>query len=190
MTPSHSAEQNSSENNLPPSRSRSLFSIGEDLERLNEILDETGDDTQQQELLNEWLQQLGTERDRKLDAYAALISEMQARAEARKTEAQRLMELAKSDERRSQLLKERLKWFFESQQLKTIETTRYRLSLSKNGGKAPLILKPELSPQQLPERFTTTSVEPNTSTIRAALEAGETLDFASLGDRGTSIRIK
>ena len=80
MTPSHSVENNSSENNLPQSRSRSLFSIGEDLERLNEILDEAGDDTQQQELLNEWLQQLGTERDRKLDGYAALIAEMQARA--------------------------------------------------------------------------------------------------------------
>ncbi|WP_199316892.1 siphovirus Gp157 family protein [Chroococcidiopsis sp. FACHB-1243] len=190
MTLSHSAEKSSSENNLSQSRSRSLFSIGEDLERLNEILDEAGDDTQQQELLNEWLQQLGTERDRKLDGYAALISEIQARAEARKAEAQRLMELVRADERRSQLLKERLKWFFESQQLKTIETTRYRLSLSKNGGKAPLILKPDLSPQQLPERFTTTSIEPNTSAIRAALEAGESLDFASLGDRGTSIRIK
>ena len=186
MTSSHSAENNSS----LQSKSRSLFSIGEDLERLNEILDETGDDIQQQEILNEWLQQLGTERDRKLDGYAASISEMQARAEARKAEAQRLMELAKADERRAQLLKERLKWFFESQQLKTIETTRYRLSLSKNGGKAPLILKPDLSPHQLPERFTTTSIEPNTSAIRAALEAGEALDFASLGDRGTSIRIK
>ena len=181
----------STENNSrSPSKSRSLFSISEDLERLNEILDEAGDDREQQELLNEWLQQLGTERDRKLDGYAALISEMQARAEARKTEAQRLMELAKADERRAQLLKERLKWFFETQQLKTIETTRYRLSLAKNGGKAPLILKSELSPHQLPERFKTTSIEPNTSAIRAALEAGENLDFASLGDRGTSIRIK
>jgi hypothetical protein len=179
------------ENNLQPqSKSRSLFSISEDLERLNELLDEVGDDTQQQELLSEWLQHLGTERDCKLDGYAALISEMQARALARKTEAQRLMELAKADEQRAQLLKERLKWFFESQQLKTIETTRYRLSLAKNGGKAPLILKPDLSPHQLPEQFKTTSVEPNTSAIRAALEAGEKLDFASLGDRGTSIRIK
>mgnify|MGYP002777016054 FL=1 len=178
------------ENNLQPAKSRSLFSISEDLERLNELLDEIGDDTQQQELLSEWLQQIGTERDRKLDGYAALISEMQARAEARKSEAQRLMELAKADERRAQLLKERLKWFFESQQLKTIETTRYRLSLAKNGGKAPLILKSDLSPHQLPERFRTTSIEPNTNAIRAALEAGENLDFASLGDRGTSLRIK
>ena len=171
-------------------KSRSLFSISEDLERLNELLDEAGDDIQQQELLNEWLQQLGTERDRKLDGYAALISEMQARAVARKAEAQRLLELAKADEQRAQLLKERLKWFFESYQLKTIETTRYRLSLAKNGGKAPLIFKPGLSPHQLPERFRTTSIEPNNNAIRAALEAGEELDFASLGDRGTSLRIK
>lgn len=56
------SRKSSSENNLSQSESRSLFSIGEDLERLNEILDEAGDDTQQQELLNEWLQQLGTER--------------------------------------------------------------------------------------------------------------------------------
>jgi len=186
VTPSRLPENNSQS----PAKSRSLFSIGEDLERLNELLDEIADDTQQQELLSEWLQQLGTERDRKLDGYAALISEMQARAEARKSEAQRLMELAKADERRAQLLKERLKWFFESQQLKTIETTRYRLSLAKNGGKAPLILKSDLSPHQLPERFRNTSIEPNTNAIRAALEAGENLDFASLGDRGTSLRIK
>jgi Siphovirus Gp157 len=186
VTPSRLPENNSQS----PTKSRSLFSISEDLERLNELLDEIGDDTQQQELLSEWLQQLGTERDRKLDGYAALISEMQARAEARKSEAQRLMELAKADERRAQLLKERLKWFFESQQLKTIETTRYRLSLAKNGGKAPLILRSDLSPHQLPERFRTTSIEPNTNAIRAALEAGENLDFASLGDRGTSLRIK
>lgn len=169
---------------------RSLFNISEDLEKLNELLDEVSDDTQQQELLSHWFTQLGTERDRKLDAYAALIAEMLARAEVRKTEAKRMMELATSDEQRARLLKERLKWFFETHQLKTVETPRYRLSLAKNGGKAPLILKAGLAPQQLPKRFQTVSIEPNTNAIRAALEAGEDLDFATLGDRGTSLRIK
>jgi len=37
---------------------------------------------------------LGEERDRKLDAYAALITEMTARAAMRKAELQRLQELA------------------------------------------------------------------------------------------------
>jgi hypothetical protein len=115
---------------------------------------------------------------------------MQARAEVRKAEAKRLMALAAADEQRARLLKERLKWFFETHGLHTVETARYRLSLSKNGGKAPLILKDEIAPEELPECFQQVSVAPNTAAIRAALEAGEVLDFAQLGDRGTSLKIK
>jgi len=42
------------------------------LERLNDLLDEVGDDIQQQNLIAQWFEQLGEERDRKLDAYAPL----------------------------------------------------------------------------------------------------------------------
>ncbi len=174
----------------PQPKMRTLFNISEDIEHLNGLLDDLSDDIQQQELLNQWFETLGTERDRKLDGYAAAIAEMQARAEVRKAEAKRLMELAAVDENRARLLKERLKWFFETHKLKTVETPRYRLSLAKNGGRSPLILKDELLPQELPERFQQVSVSPNTTAIRAALEAGEELDFAQLGERGTSLKIK
>ncbi len=180
-----------SRSDLPSSaKTRSLFNISDDLEKLNELLDEASDDAEQQELINQWFAQLETERDSKLDSYAALIAEMLARAEVRKAEAKRMMDLVAVDERRAQLLKERLKWFFETHQLKTVETSRYRISISKNGGKAPLILKPGVLPNQLPERFQKVSVEPNTNAIRTALEAGEDLSFATLGERGTSLRIK
>ena len=39
----------------------------------NELLDEAGDNAQQQELIAQWFEQLGDERDRKLDCYAALM---------------------------------------------------------------------------------------------------------------------
>lgn len=174
----------------PQSSTRTLFNISEDLEKLNELLDEAGNDIQQQELLRQWFEQLGTERDRKLDAYAALVTEMLARAEVRKAEAKRMIALANADEKRAQLLKERLKWFFETHNLKTVETLRYRLSLAKNGGKAPVILKEGMLPTQLPKRFQKVSIEPNMTAIRAALETREQLDFATLGDRGTGLRIK
>jgi len=61
-------------------------------------LDEVGDDIQQQNLIAQWFEQLGEERDRKLDAYA-LITEMTARAAMRKAELQ-LQELASSNENR------------------------------------------------------------------------------------------
>lgn len=173
-----------------PSKTRTLFAISDDLEKLSELLDECGEDAQQHELINNWFEQLGSERDRKLDNYCALVAEMLARAEVRKAEAKRLIELASTEENRAKLLKDRLKWFFETHNVKTVETARYRLSLAKNGGKAPLILKDGVSPTELPEHFQKVSIDPDTTAIREALERGEQLDFAQLGDRGTSIRIK
>lgn len=174
----------------PKPKTRTLFTIGDDLERLNELLDDCGDDIQQQALITQWFEHLGEERDRKLDNYAGLISEMSARAEVRKAEAKRLMELAQADENRAKMLKDRLKIFFETHNLKTVETVRYKLSLAKNGGKVPLILDDSIPATQLPEQFQRVSVDPDTAAIREALEAGQQLAFAQLGERGTCLRIK
>lgn len=62
-------------------KSKTLFSISNDLQRLSDLLDDCGDDAEQQELISQWFETLGDERDRKLDGYAALISEMTSRAE-------------------------------------------------------------------------------------------------------------
>lgn len=171
-------------------KSRTLFAISADIQQLNELLDECTDDVEQQELIAQWFETLGKERDQKLDGYCALIAEMQARAEARKAEAKRLAELVAADENRAKLLKERLKSFFETHNLKTVQTSRYRLSLARNGGRQPLILNESVPAQSLPGRFQRVTIEPETAKIREALEAGETLSFARLGERGTSIRIK
>ena len=170
-------------------KTRSLFSISDDLEKLNELLDDCGDDAEQQELINQWLELLGEERDKKLDGYCALIAEMLARAEVRKAEAKRIMELAAADETRAKLLKDRLKWFLETHNLKKVETLRYRLSLTKNSTR-PLVVDPEINPTQLPEQYQKVSVEVNTTAIREALKQGEELPFARLGDAGYHIRIK
>lgn len=167
---------------------RTLFNISDDIQHLNSMLDDL-DDTEQQQLIAEWLEHLEAERASKLDNYAALIAELEAKAEIRKKEAKRLMELAQSDENRAKMLKERLKYFFETNKLKKIETDRYKLSLVKHGGKAPLILDESKPVEELPERFQRVSLEADTKAIRQALEAGEELDFARLGDRGASIRI-
>ena len=47
-----------------------------------------------------------------------------------------------------------------------------------------------LLPTDLADGFQKVSIDANTTAIRQALEAGEDLDFAQLGDRGSSIRIK
>jgi len=173
-----------------PAITRTLFAISDDLEKLNELLEECGDDTQQGELIDNWFEHLGAERNRKLDNYCALIAEMLARAEGRKAEAKRLIELASIEESRVKFLRDRLKLFFEAHNIKTVETARYRLSLARNGGKAPLIMKDGVLPTELPNHFQRVSIDPDTTAIREALERGEKLDFAVLGDRGTRVYIK
>lgn len=181
---------------------KTLLDISQDLLRLNELLDECDDYAannfedaskfaaiEQRTLIRQWLDDIGAERDKKLDAYAALISQLQYQAEARRKEATRMAQLAQTDENKLKLLKERLKEFFIEQSLNCVNTTRYRISIAKNGGKVPLIVD-KIDYKKVPQSFQKISVELDTTAIREALEAGEELDFARLGERGQSIRIK
>jgi hypothetical protein len=79
-----------------------------------------------------------------------------------------------------ELLKDRLKCFFENHSIRTVKIARYRLSLARNGGKAPLILKDGVSPTELPEHFQKVSIDPDTTAIRETLEQGGKLNFAVL----------
>ena len=74
--------------------------------------------------------------------------------------------------------------------LKIIETPRYKLSLQRNGGKAPLILDENLAVTQLPEHFKRVTIDADPTAIRLALERGEKLEWAQLGESGVSMRIR
>ncbi len=167
---------------------RTLFDhLSAELLALDTALDDL-DDSSQLETIAAYLETLTTDRDHKLDGYATLISELDARATARMTEAQRLTALARTDENKAQRLKERLKLFFEVHGLERVNTARYRLSIAKNGGKTPIFLSVE--PEQLPPAYQRTRIEADLEAIRTTLGTGEKLVFAQLIERGTSLRIK
>lgn len=172
-----------------------LLEISKDLITLQHSLDDLeGMPEQQAEELYEWFAELSeekeAERDRKLDNYAALIGELEARSEARKIEAKRMSDRAKADENRAKSLKAMLQQFFECHELKTLETPRYRLTLANNGGKLPLIVDEDFSVAAMPDDLIKVSITPDNEAIRTALEAGEALEFARFGERGRSLRIK
>src|SRR5436190_5809290 len=66
------------------------------------------------ELFARWTEN-ADEIDEKLDGYAAVMAEFEARAEVRQSEARRLQELASRDSANYQRLKERLLAFFIAQ---------------------------------------------------------------------------
>lgn len=59
------------------------------------------------------------------------------------------------------------------------------MKLQNAGGQLPLIVE-----GAVPERFTKITIENDNSLIRKALEDGEKLDFARLGERAKVLRIK
>lgn len=171
---------------------KTLFDISDDLLALEDTLDALSDDAtpeQIAELIDAALATSG-ELETKLDNYAALIRQTEARAEARRTEIARLTSLVVADSNRTARLKERLKYFFDSRRISKFETARYKFAIANNGGKLPLEIDgdPELLPE--PYRRIRVTITPDQDAIRAALETGEQLDFARFGERGTNLRIK
>ena len=172
-----------------------LFEISSELLALQEAIEDLdcGSDEESEEL-RIWFSGLLADskaaRDQKLDNYAALICELEERALVRKAEAKRLAERARVDESRAKHLKGRLQRFFAEQGIKTVETARYRLTLADNGGKLPVELEEWIGYSTIPDELCRVTKEPDIAAIRAILEAGETLEFAHLGERGQSIRIR
>ena len=76
---------------------RRLFDIGDDLLALEELLSDAGGeigDDEAGQALERWFDELGEERDAKIDGYCALIREFEARAEILENEAERMLALA------------------------------------------------------------------------------------------------
>jgi predicted PP-loop superfamily ATPase len=161
-----------------------LIDLVERLESLMEHPDE------QEQALEQWFTQVQVIkriRDDKIDHYCALIKELDIRITTRKAEAQRLIDRAKIDEKLVQFLKHNLKKFFEQQNLKRIDTRRFKVTLARNGGQQSVNLS--IPPEELPTQFQVIAVKANLDAIREALQQGEQVPGASLAERGSYIRI-
>lgn len=171
---------------------QTLLDITADMAALDALLAESGGEItpDTEATLDAFFAETETNLAGKVDAYCALISEMEARAEVRKAEAKRLADRAKADERTSDALRERLRFVWETRRLGKVETDRFTVSLAKNGGKAPLDIRCGVDelPAWAVKRETVVTVDKDA--IRSRLDAGEPLDFASLMERGTRINIK
>lgn len=169
---------------------RTLLDITEDLQALDDLLTEAGGDiTGVEATVDAWLAELEQDLKGKVDNYAALITAMNARAEVRKAEADRLYHRAKVDSNNAKFLRERLKCSLEQRGISKLETARYKVGVSKAGGATPLIIP---DPTAVPADFirVTEIREPDKDAIRKALESGQQVAGAALGIRGTYLAIR
>jgi len=167
-----------------------LLQITDDMQALDDLLAEVGGDVTDpkvSEIVDAWFAEIDANLTGKVDNYAALISTMRARADIRRAEAERLARRAQVDEAAADWLASRLLAALDSRGMRKVETDRYAVSVVGNGGKAPLLLDPEVPADWTK---TVTRTEPDRERIRLAIEAGQALPFARLGERGKRLAIR
>ena len=169
---------------------RTLLDISDDMQALDEMLQDIGGDVSDPDVaasIDAWMAELESDLENKVDNYAGLIACIRGRAKVRKEEAKRLADRARVDENAADGLCERLKYVFETRELGTVETKRFRVSVAKNGGKAPLIIDEDAA---IPDEYTRIIKEPDKTLLREAIEAGTALAGVRLGERGTRLNIR
>lgn len=168
-----------------------LFELSEEMQRLADALrDEEGDLGEGD--LEAWFDRLTGQIEDKVEAYCYLIEQLEIQAEARSKDAARIAKMAKTDQNTSKRLKDRLKQFLEDNRMTGIETIRKKVSIAKNGGAPPVIFPKEWEEDAklAPVPFQKIVYQVDKAEILRALQAGESLEGCSLGDRGTHLRIK
>lgn len=156
---------------------------------LSTMDEETGEIPTNEEL-DAQAEALGLAIDAKIDGIARMIRNWTPDIEAWKAEEKRFADKRRAAENRIKHVKLYAKVCLEGAGLDKLKTSLFTVAIQKNGGAAPLNLCVDLDPRTLPERFQKITVEANSTAIREALESGEKLEFAELGERGTSLRIK
>ena len=159
--------------------------------QMQTILEMAEDGDLDQKLIADTLEGVEGEIEDKLDSYGVVMNELQMDVAKIDQEIKRLTEKKRLINNNIDRMKNVVQYTMtEVLNTKKVKGEKFTWSIQKNGGKAPVILNPDVSIMSYPERFQDWDVKADKVAIREALEAGEVLPFASLGERGESLRLK
>lgn len=167
---------------------QTLFEISEDFRVLDDLLEEADIESPEvQQYLAQWSDELRNNLEDKVDNYAAYITTLLARAEARKAEAKRLAERAKSDENKAKALKDNLKRMLEVMKVKTVDTARFKVTVATAGGRQAI--ECNVLPEDLPKQFQKIVVEQDSKALYEVLSAGKEVAGCRLLPRSTYLKV-
>jgi uncharacterized small protein (DUF1192 family) len=162
-----------------------LYDLTQDYRNLLDLAGSMDEDEIQ--AFNDTLEAVLGEIEVKADGYAVVLAEIEGRINIVNKEIGRLeaIESALSNTRRRMV--DRLKTAMEDIGKKEIKTDLHKFKIVNNGGKLPMTVQEDCVPEEYIKKVVVES--PDKDKIRAALESGEVLPFASLGERGTHLKI-
>lgn len=145
----------------------------------------TEDDDEQAFL--DTLEALKGELEVKAEGYVNIIQQLEMEAEQCSKMQDAFMAKEARRMKSIQKMKEALISAMDVAGTDKLQAGDYELKIVKNGGLAPLKIEDGAA---IPDKYMKIIYEPDNKKIRDALEAGEELDFAFIGERGRHLRIK
>lgn len=126
----------------------------------------------------------------KADSYAYVISVINGDIDVIDAEIKRLQERKRTLTNNVDSIKKNLYNTMQAIGIRKIKTAKHNFTIAKNGGKIPVVYAPDMDIAKIPLDFVKVVQEVDKDAVREYLESGNELDFARLGERGESLRIK
>lgn len=170
-----------------------LYEIGEDYKALEELLLEGGAELDAEAALafDRLFADFATDEAAKAESYYRIIRKFEMEAAAAKAEAEQYAMMARVRANAAERLKARMKAHLEfTGRKEAVTASGKKFAIQANGGKLPLKIAEGLDVETLPAEFVRVIKSVDAEAVRAALEAGEDVKFATLEARGTHLRIK
>lgn len=172
-----------------------LFEISDEQKALQALMVEGIDENgellpESAQALEQWFAELQHNEAEKLDGYYGIIRTLEIQSAAAKEESERFAMMAKIADNASIRLKNRVKFYLESNgRTEAVSFKGRKFSVANNGGVQPLDIDPTVDPSKVAPEFQIVKVLLNNDRIREALQEGADVPFARLRPRGTHIRI-
>lgn len=164
-----------------------LFELTEEYVQLLEMAEDPDIDP---EVLADTMEGLTGEIEDKADGYAYVIDSINADVDTIDKEIKRLQARKKTLAANVDSIKASLYNAMLAIGKRKLKTAKHSFTIAKNGGKTPLVLDPVNDIDKIPIEFVKFEWDVDRDAVREYLESGNELDFARLGERGESLRIK
>ena len=149
------------------------------------ILELMGDENTDMEMLGAALKNVDDALETKAENYAKIIKQIEGDIDTVKKEKDRLASKQSTMESNVRWLKMNLQSAMELQDKRKFKTDLFSFNIQKN----PKSVQVTCDPQLLDERFQSIKVDANKQAIKEALEAGETIEGATIV-QSESLRIR